>query len=107
MRSDYTSNGMHKDDPTNPQSHWNDWTIDRDGNKMEEYKHKHKEIEVDKEIESINDDFINLTLRINVAMLTTETEQEKTKALIGFCESLIGIVEKQDKLIKKLRKHIK
>lgn len=63
MRSDYTPNGMHKDDPTNPQSHWNDWTIDRDGNKLEEFKKKHPNIEkikyeIEKEINNINEELI-------------------------------------------------
>lgn len=61
MRSDYTSNGMHKDDPTNPQSHWNDWSIDRDGNKLETPKNKKiKEVkqDIEKEINGINEELI-------------------------------------------------
>ena len=104
MRSDYTPNGRHKDDPTNPESHWNDWSIDRDGNKLEGYGFNYKKIEKEIEIDNINDDFKNLILKMSVAMLTIEKEQEKINVLSGFCKSLIEVVEKQDKIIRKLRK---
>lgn len=103
MRSDYTQNGRHKDDPTNPQSHWNDWTIDRDGNKLND--DELRKVDVSKEIEDINNDFKKLALRVNVAMLTVDTEQEKSKLLSGLLKNLIEIVEKQDKVIQKLIKN--
>lgn len=76
MRSDYTSNGMHKDDPTNPQSHWNDWTIDRDGNKLEEHKPKNKSIkeikyEIKEEINKINERLVKCYKEISEGRLDT------------------------------------
>lgn len=76
MRSDYTSNGMHKDDPTNPQSHWNDWTIDRDGNKLKEYKSKNKSIkeikyEIKEEINEINEKLVKSYKEISEGRLDT------------------------------------
>ena len=72
MRSDYTSNGMHKDDPTNPQSHWNDWTIDRDGNKLERPKNKNIEDikqEIEKEINKVNEELIKCYKEISQGRL--------------------------------------
>ena len=74
MRSDYTSNGMHKDDPTNPQSHWNDWSIDRDGNKLKESKIKNKDIEeikyeIEKEINKVNEELIKCYKEISQGRL--------------------------------------
>lgn len=74
MRSDYTSNGMHKDDPTNPQSHWNDWSIDRDGNKLEETRKKRKDVkeiinEIEKEINKINEELVRCYKEISQGRL--------------------------------------
>lgn len=76
MRSDYTSNGMHKDDPTNPQSHWNDWSIDRDGNKLEKHESKRKNIkeiiyEIEKEINKVNEDLIKCYKEISEGYVDT------------------------------------
>ena len=76
MRSDYTSNRMHKDDPTNPQSHWNDWSIDREGNKLKENKSKNKNIkeiecEIEKEINKVNEELIKCYKEISQGRLDT------------------------------------
>lgn len=98
MRSDYTSNGMHKDDPTNPESYWNDWSIDRDGNTLKEYKPKNKKLE--KDIRDINDDIKILSIKMNIALLNKSSEKELNK----ICEDLLNIVVKQNKLIEELTK---
>ena len=77
MRSNYTPNGRHKDDPTNPESYWNDWSIDRGGNKLEEDKFNYREVEIEKEIDSINDDFKNFILKMSIAVLTIEKSKKK------------------------------
>lgn len=87
MRSDYTPNGRHKDDPTNPQSHWNDWSIDREGNKLEERKPKNKNIkeiksEIREEINIINERLVKCYKEISEGRLDTfirETKQLESK----------------------------
>lgn len=83
MRSDYTSNGMHKDDPTNPQSHWNDWSIDRDGNKLKESKIKNKDIEeikyeIEKEINKVNEELLKCFKGISEGYVDTYSSKVKT-----------------------------
>lgn len=91
MRSDYTSNGMHKDDPTNPQSYWNDWSIDRDGNKLEETRKKRKDVkeiinEIEKEINRINEELVRCYKEISQGRL--DIFGIKTRELEGKKEGL-------------------
>lgn len=91
MRSDYTSNGMHKDDPTNPQSHWNDWSIDRDGNKIEVHKPKSKNIkeikyEIREEINKVNEELVRCYKEISEGRI--DTYGTKAKVLEGKKEGL-------------------
>lgn len=76
MGSNYTSNGRHKDDPTNPESHWNDWSINRDGNKLRDNKTKNKNIkeiecEIEKEINRVNEELIKCYKEISQGRLDT------------------------------------